>query len=215
MSLEEGSGFMQDALSQLNDQIDSVHSELQASGAFHYPATSVDLMDERDRREIGEYLCRESGLDYGSSLYVIDQIGAIYREDEDRYIVTDALFDTQASSDEDALITHEAGHRFGRKIIAQRLMPVKRGLDDSPEALERLIDYFISENFAERVKVAAGETFNEDFTYNREFIDRPPEGYELRARIGPQEFVDPEREEDLELLLENVERLVEDTTRGL
>lgn len=215
MSLEEGSGFRQDALNELNTQVETVRSELQASGAPKYPATSVEFMEEQDRRDIGEYLCRESGLDYGSSLYVIDRMGAIYREDEDRYIVTDNLFDSEASADEKALITHESGHRFGRKIISQRLMPVKMGLSDSPEALERLIDYFISENFAERVKVAAGETLGEDFTYNRDFVGAPPEGYELRARIGPQEFVDPDRDEDLEFLLENVERLVDDTTRGL
>lgn len=215
MSLEEGSSYGQEALGELNTRAETIHSELQSAGAPEYPSTTVDMMGMQDRRDIGEYLCRESGYDFASSLQIIDQLGMIYREDEDRYIVTESLFEPGVSSDEQELLAHEVGHRFGRKIVEEELRPVKSVQTVSPEAFYKLADYFLSENFAERVKVATGESLDEDFTYDLSFIEDPQGSYELRARIGPEEFVDPERDEDFEELVRNVEGLVDDLTNGV
>ncbi len=215
MSLEEGGTYGQEALRDLNARAETIHSELQSAGAPTYPSTTVDFMDVQDRREIGEYLTRESGLDYCSSLHVIKQLGMIYREDEDRYIVTEALFDPDTSSDEQALLGHETGHRLGRKVIEDRMMPLKEVEDVSTQAFDTLVDYFLSENFAERVKVATGETLGEDFAYDTRFVGDPPEGYEMRARVGPNELVDPSRNEDLEILFHDIDRLLDDLSKGV
>lgn len=213
VSLEESRGYDQKALRDLNGRAETIHSELQTAGAPEYPSTSVDFMDVQDRRDIGEYLCTETGMDYCSSLYVIEQLGMIYREDEDRYIVTEALFDPEVSSDEQALLAHEAGHRLGRKVIEDRMMPLKDSKDVSSEGFRTLVDYLVSENFAERVKVAIGESLGEDFVYDTRFIDNPPEGYKMRARIGPDELVDPSRNEDLEILFHDIDSLLDDLSK--
>ena len=215
MSLEEGSRYGQEALGELNTRAETIHGELQSAGAPDYPSTTVDFMDARDRRDIGEYLTREAGMDYCSSLHVIKQLGMVYREDEDRYIVTESLFDPEVSSDEQELLAHEVGHRLGRKVIEDRLMPLKDVKAVSPMAFDTLVDYLLSENFAERVKVATGESLGEDFVYDRRFVDDSPEGYELRARMGPEELVDPGRNEDLEILFRDIERLLDDLASGI
>lgn len=214
VSLEESRGYDQKALRDLNGRAETIHSELQTAGAPEYPSTSVDFMDVQDRRDIGEYLCTESGMDYCSSLYVIEQLGMIYREDEDRYIVNDAVFDPETSSDEEALLAHEVGHRLGRKIIESRMMPFKESEKVSTQAFDTLIDYFLSENFAERVKVATGERLDQNFLYDNRFLDEPPEGYEMRARIGPEELIDPSRNEDLDALFHDIDRLLDELTCG-
>lgn len=215
MSLGEDSGYREDVLRDLNTRAETIHSELQSAGAPEYPSTTVDPMDVQDRRDIGEYLTRESGLDYCSSLHIIKQLGMIYREDEDRYIVTDAALDPESSSNEYALLAHEAGHRLGRKVIEDRLAPLKQVETVSDEAFDTLANYLLSENFAERFKVAAGESVGMNFSYDERFLDGDPDGYELRARIGPEELVDPGRDEDLEVLLMDVERLVDHLSSGI
>lgn len=215
MSLEEGSSCGQEDLGELNTRAETIHSELQSAGAPEYPSTTVAMMSMQDRRDIGEYLTRESGMDYCSSIYVIKQLGMIYREDEDRYLVTESLFDPEVSSDEQELLAHEVGHRFGRKVVEEELRPLKDFETVSPEAFDKLANYLLSENFAERVKVATGETFDQNFHYNLSFVEDPRDGYKLRGRLGPEELVDPERVEDLEQLVGNVEAMVDDLADGV
>lgn len=215
MSLGDVSRYGQEALEELNAQAETIHSELQSAGAPDYPSTTVEMMTPQDRRDIGEYLTRESGHDFASSLYIIDRLGMIYREDEDRYIATESLFDPDVSSDEEELLAHEAGHRFGRKVVEEELNPLKGSEAVSGQAFEVLVGYLLSENFAERFKVATGETLDEDFSYDHSLVDDPRPSYKLRDRFGPDEMVDPGRDEDLEMLLAEVEGLVDDLSRGV
>ncbi|WP_414838280.1 hypothetical protein ACK3SF_02665 [Candidatus Nanosalina sp. VS9-1] len=215
MSLDEGSGSRRDALGELNMRAETIHRELQSAGAPRYPSTTVNIMDVQDRREIGEYLCREVGHDYASSLYLIDNIGMIYREDQDRYLVTDTFLDSEDSSESEALLPHEMGHRFGRKVVEDELRPVRGAQNVSDEALSKLVHYLLSENFAERFKVATGETFGEDLHYDLEFIENAQKGYMMKDRVAPEELVDPGRSEDLVELVEDIEGLVEDVSRGV
>lgn len=214
MSLEERSGRDQGALSHLNTRVETIHGELQDSGATSYPVTSVEVMTVQDRREIGRYLCKEAGHSYESSLYLIDQIGMVYRDDEDRYLVNSSLLDSESASQPETLLPHEMGHRFGRKVVEKELMPIKEMQFVSNEAFGKLVDYLMSENFAERVKAATGESLDEDLSYDLTFIEDADAVYEMQQRLGPEELIDPSRSEDLNGLVESVESLIHDLSNG-
>jgi len=201
VSAGKQTGEVQSILNDLNEQAGRIHGELQASGAVTYSSPNVEKMDAQDRREIGRYLCKQSGLDYSSSIRVIKQIGMVYDVQNDRYLVNDVLLEKEELEDGFSYISHESGHRYGRKLIQNRLLPIEESRKVDRDEFDDLVDYLISENFAERVKLGLGERFGVDVKYDDRFIDETPEGYLQRDRIGPDRFVNSQRDESLGDLL--------------
>jgi len=190
-------GSVENVLNQLNEQAGRIHAELHASGDIDHPYPDVEMMDHKDRREIGRYLCNQSGLDFASSLRVIKNAGMIYDERNNRYLVKDNLIQDIDFRNGFAYLSHEAGHLHGRKVVQDRLVPME-DLDNLDQSgFDDLVDYMISENFAERVKCALGTRFGVEVNYNQELVEEPPAGYEVRSRIGPSLYVDPKRDEDV------------------
>lgn len=210
MSTGRSTENLQNVLSELNQEADLIHNEIQASGAINYPSPEVQKMSSQDRREIGKYLCKHTGLDYSSSVRVIKQLGMVYDDNRDVYLVTDLLIDKEELGNSFSYISHETGHRYGRKLIQDRLLPFKEGREVDKDDYNELVDYFISENFAERVKLALGERFGMDVEYDEKFLEDTPSGYVQRDRLGPEKYVDGRRDENLNRLLEWVDERIKD-----
>ena len=112
------------------------------------------------------------------------------------------------------VLAHEKGHRFGTQIIQEKLDPLQRSENVSEEASRLLRQYLKSENFAERTKVALGKSLGFDFNYNQD-SDEVATIYRLNNRIGPEELVDPEREESLDELAEDIDRMLIEISEGV
>lgn len=210
MSTGKSTQNVQKVLSELDEEADLIHNEIQASGAINYSSPEVRKMSSQDRREIGRYLCKHTGLDYSSSVRVIKQLGMVYNDNRDVYLVTDLLIDKDELENSFSYIAHESGHRYGRKLIQDRLLPIE-GLEQVEKSeYNEVVDYFISENFAERVKLALGERFGMDVGYDERFIEDTPSGYLQRDRLGPENLVDSKRDETLNGLLNWVDETIRD-----
>lgn len=201
---------VQNLLSDLNEEADLIHNEIQASGAISYSSPEVERMSPQDRKEIGRYLCKHTGLDYSSSVRVIKQLGMVYDDERDVYLVTSVLINSGELENSFSYMSHESGHRYGRKLIQDRLLPIEGFEEVDQSEFDELVDYFISDNFAERVKLAVGQRFGIDVEYDEKFLEDTPSGYVQRDRLGPEKFVDPERDESLSSLLDWVDESIRD-----
>lgn len=210
MSTGRHSENLQNVLNDLNEKADRIHNEIQASGAIDYSSPEVRKMSSQDKRKIGKYLCEQTGIDYSSSFRVIKQLGMVYDDERDLYLVTDILIDEEELENSFSYIGHESGHRYGRKLIQSRLLPIEDSETVTQDEFNELVDYFISDNFAERVKLALGERFRISVEYDQKFIENTPAVYEQRDRLGPEKFVDPRRDETLNRLLDWVDEAIND-----
>lgn len=201
---------VQNLLNDLNEEADLIHNEIQASGAINYSSPEVERMSPQDRKEIGRYLCKHTGLDYSSSVRVIKQLGMVYDDERDVYLVISVLINSGELENSFSYMSHESGHRYGRKLIQDRLLPIEGFEEVDQSEFDELVDYFISDNFAERVKLAVGQRFGIDVEYDEKFLEDTPSGYVQRDRLGPEKFVDPERDESLSSLLDWVDESIRD-----
>jgi hypothetical protein len=214
MSFVEASSYDEEILEEFNDWSETIHGEIQESGAVRYDSTDVEPLSAEYRKQIGNYLKESFGMDYASIMMVLNGTEATYNERMDNFLVSYDALSSDLSTEDIGRLAHEQGHRLGRKIVDERLKPLEKETDVSPEAYKKFVDYLNSENFAERTKVAAGNSIGHDLSYRMELLEEPPMIYRLKGRLGPEELVDPGREEDLEEMMTDLEDLMHDLSTG-
>ena len=203
-----------EAVDEMNDWVKTVHSELNSAGALKYPDTDVRPLDRDYRKQIGDYLSSEFQLDYTAVMFFLDGMESVYHAEDDVFLVAYDSIQELPGEFELGVLAHEGGHRMGNKIIDNRLEPLKQTRNISDEAFNMFRDYLLSENFAERTKVAVGNTLDRDFSYSEKLLEESPTIYRLKGRIGPEELVDPDRDEDINKLIDNIEGMLIDLSRG-
>ncbi len=206
--------YSEAALEEMNEWIDEVHAALQSSGAPTYESTHVRPLDRQFRKEIGNYLKEQFSMDYTSILFFLDGMECVYHAEKDVFLVSYDSIQDLPGEFELGVLAHEQGHRAGYTIIEDRLEPMHEEGEISDKALKMLQSYFVSENFAERTKVAVGNSLGRDFTYWEELADESPLIYRLRDRIGPEELVDTERDETLPEMMDSTEVLLQQAANG-
>lgn len=206
--------YSEAALGEMNDWIDEVHTALQSSGAPPYESTEVKPLDRHYRKEIGDYLSEQFSMDYASVLFFLDGMECVYHAEDDVFLVSYDSIQELPGDFEFGVLAHEQGHRTGHTIIENRLEPMHESGQVSDKALEMLQSYFVSENFAERTKVAVGNSLGRDFAYWEELAEESPLIYRLRDRIGPEELVDTERDETLPEMMDSTEVLLQQASSG-
>lgn len=214
MSFVESSSYDEGVLEEFNDWSETIHGEIQGSGAARYESTNVEPLDGDYRRQIGEYLRETFGMSYASIMRVLDNTEATYNEQDDNFLVSYDVLSSGLGTEDLGCLAHEQGHRLGVKIVEERLEPLEEEADISPEAYRKLVKYLKSENFAERTKVAVGNSFRLDLSYRMKLVEEPPMLYRLKDRLGPEEFVEPGREEDLEDMVRDLEDMMKDLANG-
>lgn len=214
MSFVEASSYDEEVLEEFNDWSETIHGEIQGSGAVSYDPTAVEPLSAEYRKQIGNYLRERFGMDYSSIMMVLDGTEATYNERMDNFLVAYDVLSSEFSTEDVGRLAHEQGHRLGRKIVDERLKPLEQQEDVSAEAYRMLVEYLTSENFAERTKVAAGNTLDQDLSYRMELLEEPPMIYRLKGRLGPEELVDPERDEDLEEMVRDLEDMMQELAHG-
>lgn len=207
--------YSQEALHELTEWVQTVHSELDSSKLFDYPETDARPLDAEYSREIGRYISDQCRRDYTAALFFLDSIKTIYHVEEDFFLVASDAIQNPPTEFEQGLLSHEQGHRMGYKIVDNHLDPIIENREVSEEASGILRSYFLSDNFAERTKVAVGNSLGRDFTYFESLQGEAPTVYRLKDRIGPEELVDPDRDDDLDELLDDVERMLIELSEGV
>lgn len=207
-------GYDENVLEEMNSWSESINEEITGSGWINYDAAEVKPLDHDYRREIGQYLSENFGLSYNSVMYFLDRTQMVYHADEESFLVSSDLLEPGFGDSERSVLTHEEGHRLGRLLADERLMPVRDSGNVSPEAYRKLFKYLKSDNFAERAKMAIGNSMGQDFDYCVELVEEEPALYRLKGRLGPEELVDPSRDETLEDMLDSVDELLLELLNG-
>jgi hypothetical protein len=214
MSFRGPMSYDENVLEEMNSWSESINEEIAGSGWINYDAAEVKPLDHDYRREIGQYLSENFGLSHNAVMYFLDRTQMVYHADEGSFLVSSDLLEPDFGDSERSLLTHEEGHRLGRSLAEQRLLPVQDSGDVSPEAYRKLFKYLKSDNFAERAKMAIGNSMGQDFDYRVELVEDEPALYRLKGRLGPEELVDPSRDETLEELLRSVDELLVELLDG-
>lgn len=213
MAHEDDAIYNEVALTDMNDWASIVHGEIQSNADIGYPETDVRPLDDTYRKQIGNYLTENFNLDYTAVLFFLDGMESVYHLEDDLFLVSYESLQERPGNFERGVISHEQGHRFGKKFIEKVLRPLEEDIDSDTD-LNLFKTYLHSENFAERMKVAIGNTLGRDFSYWKELSENSPAIYGMRDRIGPEELVDPERDEDLPEMMEALENTVTELENG-
>lgn len=200
--------YDEDILKGLTDWTVLVHNEIQESGSVRYDIPAIEPLNGDYRKEIGDYLHQTLGMDYSSVMNVLNGTEAVYHVDSDVLLVSYDVLNSEDQFQNQSLVAHEQGHRLGQKIIEKRLQPLSENQNVNQENVETLKDYLKSENFAERTKTAVGKNLRQNFQYNEKLIDNPPAIYEVRNRIGPDSLINSDREETIEEMVQDIEKLL-------
>lgn len=214
MSFVDSSSYDESVLREFNDWAEEIHDEIQDGGALSYDSTNVEPIDAEYRKEIGNYLKRAFGMDYSSVMRVLEGTEATYNQRADNFLVSQDMLEDDFCSRELERLAHEQGHRLGRKIIEDRLKPLESEQNVPAEAYRKMVKYLSSENFAERTKVAVGNSFGRDLQYRMDLVDKPPMIYQVKERIAPQELVDTGRDETVEEMVRDIEDMMQELAFG-
>lgn len=214
MSISNGNNLGSDSLQRLNAWARRTHEEIQESGSPAYEPTSIEPLDSEYRKELGDYLRDCLKLDYSATMSVIDSLKSTYHREDDLFIVSNQLLNSQSELEQNSYMAHEQGHRLGKKISKNRLEPLERSHELPAEEYRQLFQYLRSEEFAERAKLAMGQSMGEEFEYNHNLIEDKGSIYARKGSLGPENLVDPDRNEDLEEMAAEIEDLLVELSSG-
>lgn len=221
--LNEIEGYSDDAIfednrvEEMQQWLDTVYGAIQDSTAPRYAETELREMTEEDKERFKDFFQQRAGLDEMGAEFRLALTAGGYFPDDDEYVMPESLMTSDSISDgEKGTITHEAGHRLGYKIKDKRLKPLmdahdfskdtKHFNEDSFSDLLSFRFYLGSEHFAERVKAAVANEFDENFEYDEEKIKHREEEDGSIVHEVYEDFIDYDRDENLEELMENVSR---------
>lgn len=221
--LNEIEGYSDDAIfednrvEEMQEWLDTVYGAIQGSNAPRYGETELREMNEEDKERVKESFQQSAVLDEMGAEFRLALTAGGYFPDDDEYVMPDnMLLSNGMSESEKGTIAHEAGHRLGYKIKDNRLKPLMDAHDfsegtqhfneDSFSDLLSFRFYLESEHFAERVKAAVANEFDENFEYDEEKIKHREEEDGSIVHEVYEDFIDYDRDEDLDELVENVSR---------
>jgi len=214
MSLSEESSQAGMTLLDANSCAWKIYNEIQNSGAPDYRPTTVEPIDAEYRREIATYLRDNFNLNNRDTIHFIENLELVYDNSEDVFIATGNLLGSPFETSDKEFIAHEQGHRLGKEIIENWLEPLKESEEVSEDAYQQLYNYVASEDFAERTKLAIGKTIDEDFEYNERQLEDNGLIYSRKDRLGPDKLVETKRDENLDELIEEIERMMRELAEG-
>jgi hypothetical protein len=209
--------FEDNRVEEMQDWLSTVYAAIQDSNSPRYGETELREMTEEDKERFKESFQQSAGLDEMGAEFRLALTSGGYFIDEDEYVMPESLMISNGISDgEKGTIAHEAGHRLGYKIEDKRLQPLMDAHDfsedtqhfneDSFSDLLSFRFYLESEHFAERVKAAIANEFDENFEYDEEKIKRREEEDGSIVHEVYENFIDYDRDEDLDELVENISR---------
>jgi hypothetical protein len=217
----EDSIFEDNRVEEMQDWLDTVYSAVQDSNAPRYGETELREMNDEDKERFKKTFQQNAGLDEIGAEFRLALTAGGYFPDDDEYVMPESLMNSESISDgEKGTIAHEAGHRLGHKIREKRLKPLMDEHEFSEDAqyfnedsfsdLLSFRFYLESEHFAERAKAAVANEFDENFQYDEGKIKHREEEDESVVHEVYEEFIDYNRDENLEELMENVSREIRD-----
>lgn len=212
MAARNSPNYDRDVLNEMNEWTHTVQNQIRSNWLQSYRNAEVRPLNGEYENEIKRHLMDDLGLDFGHALLFLDRTKMVYHPEEDAVLVSSELLESDFDGEKRALLAHEEGHRLGRNIVSEMLEPVSGEVPETE--YDKLHDYLMSDNFAERTKLAIGNDMGEVFEYQRDLVDGQPALYIMKGRLGPESFVDPDRNEDLEDLFNSVEEYVEDILSG-
>lgn len=222
--LNELEGYSDDAIfegnrvEEMQDWLDTVYNVIKDSNAPRYEGTELREMNEEDKEIFKERSQESRGWSEIMAEFRLawNKSGG-YVPSEDSYTIPESIDVLQDLTDMGkGNIAHEAGHRLGYNIKDKRLKPLmdahdfsgdtQHFNDDSFSDLLSFRFYLESEHFAERVKAAVANEFDENFEYDEVKIKQREEEDGSIVHEVYEDFIDYDRDEDLDELMENISR---------
>ena len=213
----EDAGLEDNRVEEMREWLGTVYSAIQDSRAPRYGETELREMNEEDKERFKEHFQQNAGLDELGAEFRLALTAGGYFPDDDEYVMPEGLLSSETIYEgEKGTIAHEAGHRLGYKIKNERLKPLmdthefKEGkLHFNEGSLSDLLSYRFyleSEHFAERVKAAVSNEFDANFGYDKGKIKHREKEDDSTISEVYGDFIDYDRDEDLDELMENISK---------